>query len=131
MNDYSVKAIGIVRSGLKDLSQCPLQENENAPEALIEIFPEYEKGLADIKTGDMLILFTWLHLANRNEMATKPRNDPDAALTGVFSTRSPNRPNPVGIHFVKVISVVSNNKFSISGIEVLDKTPVIDIKPQI
>ena len=129
MNINSVKQIGVIHSDLKELRDCPLQEHENAPGAVIEIFTEFEEGAKNLKQGDELILLTWLHLADRAVLSTKPRNDPNASLTGVFSTRSPNRPNPIGIHFVKVVSDFKNRKFTVSGIEVLDQTPLIDIKP--
>ena len=123
--------IGKVHSGLKSLEDCPLQEKENAPEATIETFAEFKEGIKDIESGSKLILFTWLHRADRRVLNTRPRNNPHAPITGVFSTRSPDRPNPVGIHFVNVVSVLQDNKFVVAGLEVLDQTPVIDIKPDL
>ena len=83
----------------------------------------------DLKPGDELILFTWLHKADREVLETRPRNDDRLPLTGVFSTRSPDRPNPIGIHYVKVNEVLDGKQFSVPNLEVLDGTPLIDIKP--
>lgn len=129
--EQNIIQIGKVHSELKNLKDCPLQENEKAPEALIEIFTEFKIAVEDIKPGEKLILFTWLHQADRTVLKTRPRNDPNAPLTGIFSTRSPDRPNPIGIHFVKVVSVLQGNKLLVSGLEVLDQTPIIDIKPDL
>ena len=121
--------IGKVNSDLKTLEQCPLLEHENAPPATIEIFGEFAQGIKDIIPGDRLILFTWLHQADRAVLITRPRNNLNAPLTGVFSTRSPDRPNPIGIHIVKVTSVLHDNRFVVEGLEVLDQTPIVDLKP--
>lgn len=122
--------IGIVRSPLKELKDCPLQENEKAPEALIEINVEFIQALKDIQPGDRLIILSWLHQSDRTVLITKPRNDPNAALTGIFSTRSPDRPNPIGIHFVRAVAI-DHNTLRVSGLELLDQTPIIDIKPDL
>jgi len=128
---HDLKFIGKVHSELRRLEDCPLQERENAPEATIEIFSEFHEAVKNVKPGDDLILLTWLHEADRSILTTRPRNNPRAAITGVFSTRSPDRPNPIGIHFVKIVSAMENNKFKVSGLEVLDGTPLIDIKPDL
>jgi len=127
MNDNVVR-IGIVHSDLKRLEDCPRQEHEDAPAAFVEVYDEFALGVKDIKVGAELILFTWLHRADRTVLTTRPRNNPNAAITGVFSTRSPDRPTPIGIHHVKVISIV-NNRIEVDELEVLDQTPIIDIKP--
>jgi tRNA-Thr(GGU) m(6)t(6)A37 methyltransferase TsaA len=124
-----LKFIGIIHSSLKRVEDCPKLETEDAPEAEIEIYNEFVSGSKDMKPGSSLLLFTWLHLANRMTLTTHPRNNPKAPLTGVFSTRSPDRPNPIGIHTVNIISIGENGYIKVSGLEVLDKTPVIDIKP--
>jgi tRNA-Thr(GGU) m(6)t(6)A37 methyltransferase TsaA len=129
--ESSLKIIGTIHSELKRLEDCPLQEVENAPEAIIEIFDEFREAIQNIRPGAQLILFTWLHEADRTVLLTKSRNNPSAPLTGVFSTRSPDRPNPIGIHFVKVVAVLPHNKFKVSGLEVLDQTPLVDIKPDL
>lgn len=102
--------IGRVHSSLRQLEDCPRQESKQA-EATIEIFEEYQQGLSHLKAGSEIILFTWLDKADRTVLKTHPRNDKSIELTGIFSTRSPDRPNPIGIHFVKVISSVVENKF--------------------
>lgn len=126
-----IRFIGKVHSPLKILKECPLQENENAPGAIIEVYPDFSEAAKDIRPGNNLILFTWLDKADRTILTTHPRNDPDTPMTGIFSTRSPDRPNPIGIHFVKVISALSDSKFHVSALEVLDQTLVIDIKPDL
>ena len=125
-----LKFIGIVHSPLKSLEDCPRQESEGAPEATVEIYPEFAEGLSHVRPGSEVLLLTWLHEANRSVLSTHPRNDPSTPLTGVFATRSPDRPNPVGLHVVKVLSL-KKNIFTVAELEVLDQTPVIDIKPVI
>jgi tRNA-Thr(GGU) m(6)t(6)A37 methyltransferase TsaA len=120
--------IGKVHSPLKSIDDCPRQESENAPEATIEIFPKYQAAASHIKDGDSLLLLTWLDKADRSVQETHPRNDIREPLTGVFSTRSPDRPNPIGIHLIKVLHVTGDGRFKVSALEVLDNTPVIDIK---
>jgi tRNA-Thr(GGU) m(6)t(6)A37 methyltransferase TsaA len=120
--------IGKVSSELKDIEDCPRQADENAPEATITIYSEFADGVRDIKPGEEILLFTWLHMGDRTVLETRPRNNPNALLTGIFSTRSPDRPNPIGIHSVKVTSI-ANGSFKVAGLEILDQTPLIDIKP--
>lgn len=120
--------IGVIHSDLKRLEDCPLQESENAPQATLEIFPDYIPGIQNIQQGDRLLLLTWLHQSDRTVLATHPRNDVAIPLTGIFSTRSPDRPNPVGLHAVEVVSI-SGAMIKVSGLEALDQTPLVDIKP--
>jgi len=127
--DVALKLIGKIHSQLKSIEDCPLQENENAPEAEIEIFPEFREGIENIKAGSQVLLLTWLHEADRSIIKCVPRNDFEAPRVGVFSTRSPDRPNPIGIHSVEVLSVSAKGKIKVSSLEVLDQTPVLDIKP--
>lgn len=124
----ALKYIGIVSSVLKSIDDCPRQADEDAPEASIIIYSEFIDGIKDIKPNDEILLLTWLHMGDRTILETRPRNNPHAPLTGIFSTRSPDRPNPVGIHSVKVISI-TNNEIKVDRLEALDQTPVIDIKP--
>jgi tRNA-Thr(GGU) m(6)t(6)A37 methyltransferase TsaA len=123
--------IGTIHSSLKNLGDCPRQENEGAPAVTVEVYAPFTEGIKDMQSGDKIILLTWLHKGDRSVLSTRPRNDPNAPMTGVFSTRSPDRPNPIGIHFVKVTSVLPGNKLQISALEVLDQTPLIDIKPDL
>ena len=126
--DASIKFIGTIHSALKSIEECPLQESENAPAATITILPEFLEGIKDIKVGCKIVLLTWLHIADRKVIKCKPRNNQEAPVFGVFSTRSPDRPNPIGIHTVEVVSI-ENEMITVAGLEVLDLTPVIDIKP--
>jgi len=125
----SIKFIGKIHSALKTIEECPLQGNENAPEAELVIFPEFMEGVIDIKPGSEILLLTWLHVADRAVTKCKPRNNHESRLFGVFSTRSPDRPNPIGIHSVRVLSMADNGSIKVSGLEVIDQTPLIDIKP--
>ncbi len=127
--EQTIKYIGVVHSSLTRIEDCPKLESENAPEATLRILPEFVEGIKDIKPGQELILFTWLHFGERSTIKCHPRNNADSPLTGVFSTRSPDRPNPIGIHVVKVISVQEKDLLKVNSLEVLDQTPLIDIKP--
>nr|WP_294790105.1 tRNA (N6-threonylcarbamoyladenosine(37)-N6)-methyltransferase TrmO [uncultured Mucilaginibacter sp.] len=128
--DTSIKPIGIIQSPFKRLEDCPLQERESTAEAELMILPEFTDGISNLQPGGKIILLTWMHLADRTELRTQPRNNTNAPFIGVFSTRSPNRPNPIGLHKVTVLSL-TGNVVKVSGLEVLDQTPLIDIKPVI
>lgn len=121
--------IGKVHSTLINIDECPLQENEHSPIATLEVYPQYLEGIKDIKEGSEILLLTWLHAADRNVTKCRPRNNKEGEFVGVFSTRSPDRPNPIGIHFVKVEFIMEDRFIKISGLEVLDQTPLVDIKP--
>lgn len=123
----TITFIGTVHSSLKEISDCPLQENEGAPQVSITIAKEYQEALSGLKVGDKILLMTWLHKANRATLMTKPRNNPTSAVTGVFATRSPDRPNPIGIHIVEILAM-NGNQIKIDNLEVIDGTPVVDIK---
>jgi tRNA-Thr(GGU) m(6)t(6)A37 methyltransferase TsaA len=124
----TLQFIGTIHSSLKTLDDCPLQENENAPEASIQMLPAFTEGVRDIQPGQEVVLLTWLHMADRTVTTCYPRKNRDAPHIGVFSTRSPDRPNPIGLHTAKVLSV-SGAYLKVSGLEVLDQTPLLDIKP--
>jgi len=126
--EAAIKFIGIIHSSLKKIEDCPLRENENAPEAELNIYEEFAEGIKDITVGTEIMLLTWLHQADRSVIKCVRRNNYNSPLIAVFSTRSPDRPNPIGIHKVKVLSVSGNN-IRVSALEVLDQTPLIDIKP--
>jgi tRNA-Thr(GGU) m(6)t(6)A37 methyltransferase TsaA len=128
--DNHLSYIGAVRSTLRNLEDCPLQENEQAPAAVIEISDEYIVGIRSLNPGDKVLLLTWLHQADRSVIECYPRNQVNAPTQGVFATRSPNRPNPIGIHQVTITSI-KNNVIAVDALEALDGTPVIDIKPVI
>ncbi|MCI0596214.1 MAG: tRNA (N6-threonylcarbamoyladenosine(37)-N6)-methyltransferase TrmO [candidate division Zixibacteria bacterium] len=127
-NGYTIEPIGVIRSKLIRLELAPLQGDEGAPEAWLELNTRVAQGLAGITVGDELIVLTWLHRAQRDVLQVHPRGKLDAPLTGVFATRSPDRPNPVGLHPVSVLEVVGN-RLRIAPMEAIDGTPIVDIKP--
>jgi len=127
-NSYTLRPIGVIRSRLTTLEAAPLQEDEGAPEAWLDLTALVAQGLAGIKAGDELIVLTWLHRARRDVLQVHPRRKLEAPLTGVFATRSPNRPNPVGLHRVRVLEV-AEQRLKVAPIEAIDGTPIIDIKP--
>lgn len=120
--------IGIIHSELKSREDAPLQGDESAPKARLEVFSAYVPGLDGIQKGDEIIIITWLHLANRDVLQVHPRGDLNAPLRGVFSTRSPDRPNPVGLHRVRILEVLKQDLW-VEPLEAIDGTPVVDIKP--
>jgi tRNA-Thr(GGU) m(6)t(6)A37 methyltransferase TsaA len=124
---YSLKKIGQIRSTLKSTHEAPRQGSEGAPDAWLDIDPEFVPALNGISVGDELIIITWLHQANREVLEVYPRGDLNNPLTGVFATRSPARPNPLGLHRVTVREIVGTS-LSIGPIEAVDGTPVVDIK---
>ena len=126
--NYTIDPIGYIRSELTNLEDAPMQGDEGAPDAWLEITPQAAQGLSGIKVGDELILLTWLHLAERHILQVHPRGDLNRPLTGVFATRSPDRPNPVGLHRVTVLEV-ADQKLRVAQLEAIDGTPIVDIKP--
>jgi tRNA-Thr(GGU) m(6)t(6)A37 methyltransferase TsaA len=122
------RAIGVIRSALKSRGKAPKQGTEGAPDAWLEVRSSAALGLDGLLAGDEIIIVTWLHRARRDVLKVHPRSDPRRPLTGVFATRSPDRPNPLGLHRVIVRRVVKN-RLRIGPIEAIDGTPVIDIKP--
>ncbi|EKO40809.1 MAG: putative methyltransferase, YaeB/AF_0241 family [Solidesulfovibrio magneticus str. Maddingley MBC34] len=126
--DMTLHAIGVVRSVLTDKATAPKFETENAPPATVVLDPAYAEAAKDLAPGQEILLFTWFHQADRSCQAVHPRGDRSRPLTGVFSTRSPDRPNPIGLHQVR-LTAVDGNVLSIDALEALDGTPVVDIKP--
>jgi tRNA-Thr(GGU) m(6)t(6)A37 methyltransferase TsaA len=127
LGPYSVHPIGVVRSTLRDQAAAPNQA-EGAPDALIEIDPRFADALHRIEVGDELIVLTWLHLADRAVLQTHPMGDTSIPLTGVFRTRSPDRPNPIGVHRVTVTAREGPTTLAVDALEAIDGTPVIDVK---
>ncbi len=123
-----VRPIGVIRSVLKTRSAAPKQGSEGAPDAWLELSPFAAEGLDGLAVGADIVVVTWLHLARRDVLKVYPRSDRRRPLTGVFATRSPDRPNPLGLHRVTVRRV-ARNRLRIGPIEAIDGTPVIDIKP--
>ncbi len=128
MRRYTVRPIGFVRSEIRSVENAPRFYTEGAPNAFLEVLPEYRKGLLRIEVGDEVIVLTWLHRAGRDALRVHPRGDRSRPLTGVFRTRSPHRPNPIGLHRAKVLRV-RRNGLDVGPIEAIDGTPVVDIKP--
>jgi len=125
---FSLNSIGVICSDLKRLEDAPLFYTEGAPDAYLEVKPEYAEGFYRVKKGDEIIVITWLHLARRDTLCVHPRGDISNPLTGVFLTRSPDRPNPLGLHRATVLEVEAG-RLHIGPIEAIDGTPVVDIKP--
>ncbi|HEV2841511.1 MAG TPA: tRNA (N6-threonylcarbamoyladenosine(37)-N6)-methyltransferase TrmO [Chthoniobacterales bacterium] len=138
MSSYSLEPIGFIRSTVKGREDAPRQGPEGAPDAWLEIEPQFAEALLGIEVGHELIVITWLHQAKRDVLKNHPRSDESRPLTGVFYTRSPARPNPLGLHPVTVREIdppsregcdaTSRTRVKIGPIEVFDGTPVVDIK---
>jgi len=126
--NYILEPIGVVRSELTRLENAPMQGAEGGLDAWLELAPQAEPGLSGIKPGDELIVLTWLHLAQRDMLQVHPRGDLTRPLIGVFATRSPDRPNPIGLHRVTVLDV-AEQKLRVAPLEAIDGTPIVDIKP--
>ncbi len=124
---YELNPIGMVDSPLTDLAVAPKQGDEGSPEAWLRIDPEYAAGLASLADGDDLLVLTWLHLAHRDVLSVHPRGNPDNPQRGVFNTRSPDRPNPIGLHRVQIVAI-DGTRIRVRGLEAIDKTPIVDLK---
>lgn len=125
---FVARSIGIVRSRLTRREDAPRQGDEGGPEAWLELDPAVAGGLAGLSVGDELMLLTWFHLADRDVLAVHPRGDLERPLAGVFATRSPDRPNPIGLHRVTVREI-DGSRVRVEPLEAIDGTPVIDLKP--
>jgi tRNA-Thr(GGU) m(6)t(6)A37 methyltransferase TsaA len=125
---FEARPIGAVRSPLTDRREVPKQGTEGGAEAWLELDAEVVPGMTDIRPGDRLILLTWLHQADRDTLRVHPRDDPANPETGVFSTRSADRPNPVGLHEVTVLET-GDGRLRVRDLEAVDGTPILDIKP--
>jgi len=125
---YSIRPIGWVRSPLTDRKGAPRQPNEGAPAATLEISEEFVDALDGLTPGQEIIVLTWLHQAVRDVLIVRPRGDLRNPLTGVFATRSPDRPNPVGLHQVQLVSITNRRFLQIAALEAIDGTPIVDLK---
>ena len=123
-----LRAIGTVESPLTDAAAAPKQGDEGAPEAWIAFAREVAEALEGIAAGDAVLVLTWLDRADRDVLRVHPRSDLSRPATGVFATRSPDRPNPIGLHRVTVLAV-DGTRWRVADLEALDGTPVIDVKP--
>ena len=119
--------IAVVRSTLRSLDDAPRQGDEGAPDAWLDVDPAFARGLTGLCAGDVIVLITWLDRADRGVLETHPRNDPSLPLVGVFATRSPDRPNPIGLHRVTV-RALDGTRLRVGPLEAIDGTPVLDVK---
>ncbi|NBH04099.1 tRNA (N6-threonylcarbamoyladenosine(37)-N6)-methyltransferase TrmO [Amycolatopsis sp. SID8362] len=128
MTSYEVRPVAHVESPLTHRGTAPKQGDEGAPPARVVFAPEFHAAAADLRPGDRLVLLTWLHEADRQVQAVHPRGDAARPSTGVFSTRSPDRPNPIGLHTVTV-TAAEPGALTVTGLEAIDGTPILDVKP--
>lgn len=128
MDEFVVRAIGRVESELRERADAPRQGDEGAPDAWVVFDPSVREALADVGAGDELMLISWFDRADREIQKVHPRGDESRPPTGVFSTRSPDRPNPLGLHRVTVLTV-EGLRVQVNNLEALDGTPIVDVKP--
>jgi tRNA-Thr(GGU) m(6)t(6)A37 methyltransferase TsaA len=121
--------IGHVESPLTDPSLAPKQGREGSPEAWLVFQPSVREALSDLKEGEEVIVLTWLDRADRTTLKVHPRDDASRPLTGVFSTRSADRPNPIGLHRVRIVSIENGLRLRVRNLEAVDGTPILDVKP--
>ena len=125
---YEIMPVGRVESPLTERAQAPRQGDEGAPPAWLVFEPEVVEAIRDVRPGTEVLVLTWLDRARRDVLVTRPRDDPQRAPLGVFSTRSPDRPNPIGLHRVQVIAI-EGSRILVHGLEAIDGTPLVDLKP--
>lgn len=130
MTGIEIRAVGRVESPLVDRAEAPKQGSEGAPEAWLVFEPEFAEALSGIEPGDEVLVLTWLDRGRRDVLRTRPRDDPANPIQGVFNTRSPDRPNPIGLHPVAVVAV-EGLRVRVTNMEALDGTPILDLKPVI
>jgi tRNA-Thr(GGU) m(6)t(6)A37 methyltransferase TsaA len=125
---YEIRPVGHVESPLVELDAAPAQGDEGAPEAWLVLRPDTAVAMRDLAPGMDVIVLTWLDRADRGVLEVHPRGDPARPVQGVFSTRSPDRPNPIGLHDVRIVAI-DGNRIRVRGLEAIDGTPIVDIKP--
>jgi tRNA-Thr(GGU) m(6)t(6)A37 methyltransferase TsaA len=125
---YEVVPIGWVESPLVERGQAPRQGDEGSPDCWLVFRPEMADAIRDIRVGDEMLVLTWLHEADRSVLRTRPRDDPSRPIISVFKTRSPDRPNPIGLHRIEILGV-EGFRLQVRGLEAINNTPVIDVKP--
>lgn len=128
MTEVTLRTIGHIQSSLRERKNAPRQGAEGAPDAWLDVLPAFAAGLRGMSAGDEVLIVTWLHEGKRDVLEVYPRGDRSNLLTGVFATRSPDRPNPLGLHRVTV-RAIDGPRLRIGPIEAIDGTPVVDIKP--
>jgi tRNA-Thr(GGU) m(6)t(6)A37 methyltransferase TsaA len=126
--DFTVRPIGRIASPLSSTADAPRQGDEGAPDAYLILHAEVQAGLHGIAVGDEIIVLTWLHEADRSILKVHPRGDLNRPEQGVFNTRAPSRPNPIGLHRVRVLNL-DGRRLHVSGLEAIDGTPIVDLKP--
>jgi tRNA-Thr(GGU) m(6)t(6)A37 methyltransferase TsaA len=125
---YELQPIGWVESPLVDLAAAPKQGDEGSPDAWLVIDARFSEGLRGLHAGDEIVVLTWLDRAQRDVLVTHPRDDSTNPLQGVFNTRSPDRPNPIGLHRVQILTM-HDTRILVRDLEALDRTPIVDLKP--
>lgn len=125
---YELEPVGRVESPLVDRSAAPRQGHEGSPEAWLVFDARFADAFRDLQAGEDVIVLTWLHRAKRDVLIVRPRGNPANPLTGVFSTRSPDRPNPIGLHRVHILEV-NGARVRVRDLEAIDGTPIVDVKP--
>ena len=124
----TVHPIGRVVSPIRDVRGAPRQPDEGAPPAVLDLDDDVLPAIDGLRVGERVVVLTWLDQARRDVRTTRPRDDPEAPLTGVFATRAPDRPNPIGLHEVEVTSI-DGRRIGVDGLEAIDGTPILDLKP--
>ncbi|WP_405135798.1 tRNA (N6-threonylcarbamoyladenosine(37)-N6)-methyltransferase TrmO [Nocardia sp. NBC_01388] len=128
MTDYLLHPIGHVESELTELGNTPRQPDEGAPPAWVVLDDRYVGALEGLSSGMDLLLLTWLDRADRDALTVHPRGDTARPLTGVFATRAPHRPNPIGLHHIHILAI-TGNRIHVRNLEAFDGTPILDLKP--
>jgi len=126
--DFTLRPIGRVESPLTATADAPRQGDEGAPDAYLILNPDVQTGLGGVTVGDEIMVLTWLHEADRSVLRVHPRGDVSRPEAGVFSTRAPSRPNPIGLHRVRVLGI-DGLRLEVRGLEAIDGTPIVDLKP--
>ncbi len=128
-NDLTLRPVGVVRSPLRSREEAPKQGREGAPAATIEIDAAFAPAVRGLAAGDEVLVLTWLDRGDRGTLEVHPRGNPANPLAGVFATRSPDRPNPIGLHRVRVVAIEGGRRLTVEPLEAIDGTPVLDLKP--
>jgi tRNA-Thr(GGU) m(6)t(6)A37 methyltransferase TsaA len=129
LHSFQLRPIGRVESPLSERAEAPKQGHEGSPTAWLVFDPAFRDALGDLRAGDDIIVLTWLDRSRRDILRVHPRGDPANALCGVFSTRSPDRPNPIGLHRVTIRSIADLLRIEVQNLEALNGTPILDVKP--
>jgi tRNA-Thr(GGU) m(6)t(6)A37 methyltransferase TsaA len=129
VTDFPLHPIGHVESSLRDRSSAPKQGHEGSPLAWLVFNAEFREALRDLAVGDDILVLTWFDRSRRDILRVHPRGDRANPETGVFSTRSPDRPNPIGLHRATIVAIVDVLRVQVKNLEALDRTPILDVKP--